>query len=1104
MTLVKSYLLPFGVCFVLLLLIGFPRYVRGQAGTAMLSGVVTDSSGAVIPNAEVVLQSTEESASRQTLTNSDGAYAIPAVLPGHYQLQVTAKDFQAQKLINISLGSGQGSTLNVILQPGTVVSSVVVRESTPLLDTTTATIGATLQEQQVTELPILGRNFTSLLLVLPSVVNIVGDAGTAGPGGMGGLPVIYGLRPRYNNLTVDGFNSITPLFTTIGLYPPPEAIQEMKVDEVTDQGTSGWVPGANISVVTKSGTNAYHADVWEFLRNTAMNAHDYFSPTVGTVRWNQFGFAGGGPLWIPHLVSKKRNWYVFGYYEGIRSVKPTDWLNAVPTDGEMNGDFSADAPVYNPYTSTVDAQGALVSRQQFPGNRIPLGPTDLCAPRPTCVSPNALALAKAFYPSPNLPAGQIPGVNYIELAPGREPADQWSARVDHQFGRNDNFFGRVSYWRDEPTAPNGIPSNHYTNFTRASNSTVSDTHTFSPTMVLTARFGLLTYSNPQQDVYNGEGDPTAIGGTLNAFPAFQGKYNLIPYISISGYNQIDQYLGFNGPEHNWEWSADTQKVLGKHTLAFGGSVLHSWFTTDNQTGTYINYSQLPTSLGSVAGNAFASYLLGLPDSAGRVVGSTAAEMTGNSYALYFQDSFHATRNLSINAGLRWGVAAPLVNKYGNATFDMETGQARWDKTNPITGQPANARRGLIDPDWDNFSPRVGVAYQFTPKTVVRASGGIFFATAGDTAQYQQGDRGNWPFSFPQTVSGINLGLPDAFFPDPFPGPAKGSATPLGCQQCLEIGHDRSRTPYVEEWSLSIQQAFTNSLRFEADYVGNHGVKLGAQILDNVATRPGTDSYTNRQPWPNFSPFVNNGYNGFSSWYEGLTLQLDWRASRNLTFMINHAYQKSLAEVDQVENGNLFGMQQINPTRYNIADFKGPASYSVGQVFHASYIYEIPVKADNSLLQAVIGNWQLSGIVTADSGNPAFAVLPFDNENIGSAGGILTEFPNMTCNPTKGFQWSLAQAINTSCYQLPAFGTKGNGRRYSIYGQGLRNWDSALTKRWMFGEGHSVNLRGDFFNLLNEHTFDPPNLNFGTNQFGTISSTSRQHGRQIQVSLKVHF
>ncbi|HWA96570.1 MAG TPA: carboxypeptidase-like regulatory domain-containing protein [Terracidiphilus sp.] len=1106
----KLRLMVLSACCVLFLIIGFPECMEGQTGTARLSGSVTDLNGAVIPGAAVVLQSTSESASRQTQTNSEGAYVIPAILPGQYQLKVTAEGFQAQTLTNISLISGQGSTLNVVLKVGAASASVVVTEATPLLDTTTATIGTALQEQQLTELPSVARNFSLLLLTLPSTVNITGDGGTGGPGGYGGLPVMYGIRPRYNNLTVDGFDSLVPEFNTIALYPPPEAIQEMKVDQVTDQGTSGWAPGSNISVTTKSGTNSYHADVWEFLRNNAMNAHDYFTPTVQTIKWNQFGFAGGGPIWIPHVISKKRGWYVFGYYEGIRSLKPTGWANQMPTDDEIGKTdpnyaiFPADTPIYNPYTTVVDANGAVVSRQQFPGNKIPLGPTNLCAPQPTCVNANSLALAQMWYPSPNLAPGVIPGANYLMSTPGHEPADQWSVRVDHQFGQKDNVYGRFSDWRDLPTWPNGTPISHYTNFTYAKNGTVSDTHTFTPTMVLTVRFGGLTYSNPQADVYDGQGDMAATAGTLDVFPAYEGKYKIIPYIGFNSYNGIDQYMGSNGPMHVWEWTADAQKIKGKHALSFGGAVIRSWFNTDNQTGTYINYSHLPTSVGNVGGDDFASYLLGLPDNAGRIVGETGAIMSGESYALYFQDSFRATSKLSINAGLRWVVAPPLHNQYGSGTISGETGEALWDITNPITKQPANAPRGLRATDWLNFSPRVGIAYQVAPKTVVHSSVGIFFVSLGDTAQYLQGNRGSWPIAFPQSVSSLNLGLPDAHFPDVFPGPAQGSTTPLACVLCLETATKDTRSPYIEEWSLSVQQAISNTLRFEADYVGNHGVKLGGGILDNVAEQPGTGPITDRQPFPQYSPFYTIGYNGFSSWYDGLTVQLDWRASHNLTFQINHAYQKALAESDQMSSGNQFGMGQVSPTRYNIALHKGDASYSIGQVFHANAIYEIPVKTHNVLADALIANWQLSGIVTADSGNPVFAVLSNDNENIGSAYGVLTEFPNINCNPTKGFKWSLEEAVNTSCYSMPAFGTRGNGRRYSVFGQGLRNTDASLTKRWMFGDRHSVNLRGDFFNMFNQHTFDPPNMNYGSDQFGTISSTSRQQGRQIQVSLKLHF
>lgn len=1098
----KTYRVALGMCLVLaLIMIGFPKYMEGQADTAMLSGLVSDATGAGIPNAEVVLQSTQESASRTTRTSSSGAYVIPAILPGSYELNIKASGFQEQTITGIGLLAGQGSTIDVRLKVVANVATVEVHETAPLLDTTTATVGAELQGQELTALPALGRSFTTLIPVLPSVVNISNDTGTSGVAGIGGLPVTYGLRPRYNNLTVDGIESIEPLFTYVGLYPPPEAIAEMKVDEATDQGSSGWVPGANVSIVTKSGANTYHADVWEFLRNNDLNAHDYFAPNAGDLKWNQFGFAGGGPLQVPHLLSKKKAWYVFGYYEGIRIRTPTDWLNNVPTAAEMQGDFSADAPIYNPYTSTVNGQGALVSRQRFTGNKIPMGSTTLCAPQPTCVNPQALALAKAFYPAPNLAPGAIAGVNYIQTAPNVEVADQESARVDHQF-RSDTFYARFSDWRDNGTYPSGIPAITYTSNRNVVNAVASDTHIFNPTTFLTVRFGVLRNNNVQQD--HGPSDATTIGNTLPAFPQFEGTYSLIPYIGIAGYNGMDQYLGVYGPEYNWEWSADAQKIKGKHTMAFGGAVMRTSFITDNQNGTDVNFSNLPTGYGAGSGNAFASFLLGLPDSADRVVGNTEAAMSGNEYSLYIQDTFHATSKLSMNIGLRWEVAPPLINKYGSATFELETGQYLWDMKNPITGAPANVRRGIVATDWKSFSPRLGIAYQLTSRTVVRASGGTFFETAGDNYQWEQGNRGNWPFAFPQSVSGLNTTTPSAMFPNPFPGPAKGSTTPLGCQQCLEASDARNRMPYIEEWTFSIQHSLTNSLVAEADYVGNHGVKLGTQTIDNVATTPGTDPFQNRQPWPNFSPFINNMYDGVGSWYDGMSLDLNWRTSHNLTFLINYTWQKALDQVDQGNNGGLFNENTITPTRYNLALFKGPAMYSMANVFHASYVYELPFKSSNTLLNGIVGNWETSGIVTLDSGPPVFSVLTTDNENIGNSEGRLTEFPNLVCDPSKGFTWSLAEAVNTSCYQLPAYGTAGTAGKHVVYGNGLKNWDGAVVKRWPFAENRSVELRGEFFNWLNGHTFDPPDLNFGTPQFGTIHSTSQQHGRQVQFALKVHF
>jgi hypothetical protein len=1099
----KVHLRVFGILLAVAVLLALPQGLRAQAGTAMLSGVVTDPSGAGIPNATVVLQSADQHASRQTVTQSTGAYVIPAILPGDYQLRVSSNGFQSQRLTNITLLAGQGSTLNVVLKLASVSTSVEVRAAAPLLESTTATVGSALEAQAVTALPTLGRNFTSLILVLPSAVNITNDTGTSGVAGIGGLPVLYGMRPRYNNLTIDGLESIEPLFTYVGLYPPPDAIAEMKVETATDQGATGWVPAANISVVTKSGTNTYHADVWEFLQNNALNARSFFNPSVGPYKWNQFGFAGGGPLQIPHVLTKEKAWYIFGYYEGVRNHSTSFISNEVPSAAEMGGDFSADPAIYNPYTSIVNAQGVLVSRQQFPGNVIPTGTTNLCPPQPTCINASAYLIAKTLYPAPNLAPGVIPGANYLQVAPNVETADQWSARVDHQFGQKDTFYGRFSNWRDDLSAPTGLPALTFVSDRNDIDGVVSETHVFNPSTLLTVRFGVLRNNDPQ--LILGPPDLASSAGTLTSFPAWLGVYNIIPPISIAGYPGIYESPSIIGPEYNWQWSADIQKIKGRHTIAFGGDVMRTTFYNNCQGGTFVNFDTVPTSFGpGTTGDPLASYLLGIPSGASRVIGNTGGAMSANEFALYGQDTFHASRKLTVNLGLRWEVGLPMINSFGSATFEEETGQYLWDMKNPITGAPANVRRGIVATDWHEFSPRVGIAYQVKPSTVVRASGGIFFETAGDTYQWEQGNRGNWPFAFPQAVS-ENATIPTEFFPNPFPGPAQGSTTPLGCEQCLEAATNANRSPYIEEWTFSIQHAITKSVVAEAAYVGNHGVREGTQTIDDVAAYPGTNPYQDRQPWPSFSPFINNMYDEAMSWYEGVSLRLDWRASHNLTFLANYTYQKTLAQVDQGNDGGLFGEPTITPTRYDLSTglFNGPAMYSLTNVANLSYIYQFR-ESSNSRLNAFIGGWEVSGTVSLDSGVPVYSVLSSDNENIGtSASGRITEFPDLVCNPLQGFTYSLSEAFNTSCYQLPAYGTPGYAGKHAIYGDSMGNWNAAIIKQWPFAENKSLEFRAEFFNFLNGHAFNPPNMIFGTPQFGTINSTL-QNGRTIQFALKLSF
>jgi len=486
-----------------------------------------------------------------------------------------------------------------------------VKEAPVLLQTTTATVGSEVTGTQFVELPTLGRSFQSLLAILPGVAYVATDAYnfSIGGGGYNSVgasvnPSVFGQRNRSNNYTTDGVPNNQVSYNGIPMYPPPEAIAEMKVESGADSGAYGWSSGATITLVTKAGTNQYHGDAWEFLQNNALNARSFFLPDVGAFKWNQFGGTFGGPLVIPHLLSKEKAWYAYGWYEGARIHRAANFTGLVPTAAELSGDFSGEPQLYNPYTSVVNPDGSLASRQPFAGNQI----------RKELLNPTALTIAKLLYPAPNLPPGVIPGVNYINTGSNIQTYDQWSARVDHQFGQKDSFYARFTDARN-PQSSIGLPAlpsrstNHFTNIA------VSDTHTFSPTTLVTVRFGLQR-TNPEY--FTGGPDVLKAAGMTDAFPPFHGKFDLLPPLSIGDIAGIGQGMGSDGPEFLWSWTVDAQKTKGRHTISFGGRVMRNTFFTDCQTGTFEEFTADQTAFGPGTGGALASFLLGLPESAGRL------------------------------------------------------------------------------------------------------------------------------------------------------------------------------------------------------------------------------------------------------------------------------------------------------------------------------------------------------------------------------------------------------------------------------------------------------------------------------------------------------
>jgi hypothetical protein len=1064
----------------------------GQVGTASLTGTVTDASGAVVPHAAIKLRSANQTFTRSTTTGDDGQYVIPTLPPDSYQLTVTAPGFVEQQTQTFILSSGQAGSLNIALEVAGQASQVTIQETVPVLQTTSASLGAVITSKQMNELPLLGRSFLNAVSLVPGAVPVApaGSTTNHSPVGQSVMPSIFGQRQKDNNFLMDGVENRDPNLLGVAIYPPPEAIAEMKVDSGVGSSAYGHASGATIDIVTKSGTNTWHGDAWEYLRNNVLEARSFFVPSVGAYRWNQFGGALGGPLTIPHLLSKEKGWYVFGYYEGVRIRQAANYTALVPTAANLAGDFSSSAAgIYDPYSTVPGANNTFV-RQPFPGNRIP----------ESRLNASALKLAQGIYPAPNLAAGLIPGVNYINTAGNQTDGNQWNARVDHQFGQRDSFFARYT-GADNPSSGVSFPNLAGKTSDRLTNFAVSDTHTISPNFIVTGRYGLIGV-----DYRTGNVAPKGISeetGLADVFPKFQNE-DFIPAITIPGYTGINFSAAQIGPLHQHSWIGDAQKIFGKHTFEFGGSLVHTNMVLEDTTSTAVQFATTQTSnFTSATGNALASYILGTPDSARRQIGGSLGQMTSTGFGLYAQDTWRS-KAWTINIGLRYDYNSPPVNKYGLGTFDYSFGNYYWDLPNPITGEQANIRRGGIPPDWNNFAPRLGIAYQLTPRTVIRSSFGLFYNSfSSNYIQASQSARGNWPFAFPQALSGLNSSTVNAVFPNPFPGTPQGSPTPLICAQCLNVENSSSRTPYVAEWTFSIQRQITNSIGIEASYFGSKGVKLTAQIIDNTALVAGPGPVTSRQLYPQFAPFILNGFNEYSSWYDGGALRVDKRFSHGLTFLFSYTYSKNLDYVDNLSNGGVSGQPTSNPTRFNSNLNKGPAGFDIRHTLVFSGLWAIPGRTNHRVLDAAIAGWSVANVFTFHSGLPFSAFLGSDNENIGSVGGRFPEYANLVGDPDMISSRTPSQWFNRAAFAVPPLYTVGNAGRNILRTDSLISDDLSLSKTWKLVERASFELRGEFFNVFNHANFGYPGGTVGTAQFATVSSTLNP-GRQVQLAAKIHF
>ncbi len=632
-----------------------PPAAYSQQSSASINGTVKDSSGAVVEGATITLTNIGTAVSRSSTSNSAGDYVVIDILPASYSIRVSKPGFSSVTQRQITLNVNQTATYDFTLTVGATQQTVTVEAAAVAIEASTAELGTVINEQAVKDLPLNGRNFTQLLTLTPGASPVSVGQNSGGGGGFAGnavgsfsFPALNGQRNRSNMFLMDGVIDLGSFIGNYNISPIIDVVQEFKVQSHNDLAEFGQAPGGIVNVATKSGTNSYHASVWEFLRNEKFDARNTFVDKRNPLRQNQFGVAGGGPVWIPKLYNGKNRTFFYGGYEGYRQSRASQSTGLAPTAAQLNGDFSGISnKIYNPAT------GAPFLNNQIPSNLL---------------NPIAVAYAKVNFPlGPPVASGN----NYIDSTPTHLNQDSYQIRVDQTFGEHDSLFARVSYYNEPQIGSNGYTGTASFANDYGWNGVLHETHTFSPTAVMDAFFG-----RNVGDADTGSNVPGAPAGFANQliqagvssnflgnFQGGQGPF--VPGMNVSGYlGGAQQSVQDTRYADNWTFGGSFTKILGRHTLKMGAN-----FATNNTVSPIYNasesFSATPTqnpASTTDTGNPLASFLLGLPDGANRR-NVLETEHGGWVNGAYFQDEFKINSRLTLNLGLRWDVT--LWPIYGN-------------------------------------------------------------------------------------------------------------------------------------------------------------------------------------------------------------------------------------------------------------------------------------------------------------------------------------------------------------------------------------------------------------------------------------------------------
>ena len=1057
--------------------------VFAQTATGVIRGTVEDGTGAVVADVHVKLIDDARDQSWEQRSNQNGFFEFRTLPFGNYRVELDHPGFMKAVIEDVALAVAQTVSVNVALQVGSVIQSIVVQAGRGLLEASDASLSQVIDDKRLLGLPINGRNVMQLVSLSAGVINGGRASATQRQANYGPGFSVGGQRDNTSVVLVDGMEISGQELNNYPLaIPPLDSLAEFRVQTSNYSAEFGGNSGAVINVASKRGSNEFHSTVFEFLRNDALDARNPFSTTVDPLKRNQFGFVASGPVFLPRLYNGKDRLFWMFSYEGTRRRQTVTTTALVPTLKERAGDFSGVAAVIvDPFTKIP-----------FSGNVIP-------ADRINHVGASLADL----YPAPN---NADPARNYIGHPQGVSDNNVLATRLDYRPGSRDAIWGRFT--RNAPfdrgvgqalsPAFPGFDQEQSDNNLQLAFGAV---RSFTPTVMNEVNVGFVRFRRERRSVDAFTRNWIQELGIKGISP--DPLTWAAPSMTPTGYPEI----GYSSNNAVFKWVTDSAQIVdnfsvvrARHTLKAGLTIQLRQMTTTQwgqPDGAYTFSGQFsaPVPLSATSRfNALADLLLGYPSSYTVQTTPFSPHLSYTHMGYYFQDDWRMTDSLTANVGLRWEYfGRPVERDDRIASFDLATGQQVFPGQN---GYP----RSLVDPDYKDFAPRVALAWSVGNRTVLRGGYGIFY-TPDVINTYRQ-------LGFQEPFGGISTltarptdpqnPLPVFTVDDPLTQATRlATNNRNGMQRNLRDGQ-------VQQWSVSAQYLLTTQTLLEVAYHVSRSAHLVGVLNYNETNPfpPQPPGFTLIYPYPQLGS-VNIYESRAAAQYTALQARLERRFANGFTGLVSYTFQQTLTDLDFSSAGVAVGAGAGLQTMKDIRANWGPAPFDRPHRLVVSWLYELPFfKNGNDLLRRVAGDWQIGAIGTFQDGpslTPSSYGVPF----VGSHANLLGD-PNLP-----GGERSIDRWFDVSQLANPAPGQLGNAGKGVIRGSGNNKWDVIISKFLDVAEGHRLEFRAELFNAFNRPQFDDPVVTPGNNPLaGKITSASdfgfTQTERVVQLGLKYSF